>query len=104
MNPQELEGEYGIPKLSPTATGERLLKEWLAAAEEAQRHRRSAERYTNAEKEAEAAFGKWLLPEDAAEGEKVCMWNGSNLIQVEKLEDDEVRVSIRIRKKKEESQ
>lgn len=97
MNPKILEnGSDGPYLLSPTRHGEQLLKTWMEAAVEGERYRAQAQRYTQAELDAEQAFGKWLLPHDAQEGEKICMWNGPNLIQVQKV-GDKVVVSIRAR-------
>lgn len=83
-------------ELHPTNHGKRLLEEWVAASIETDRSRATFERHTANEKEAETKLGSWMLPPDAQVGEKICMWNGPNLIQAEKTADG-ARVTIRSR-------
>lgn len=82
-------------KLEPTREGEKLLKEWYAARDRHERAKRdeSATRCDLAN--AEIAFAKWMLPPDAKTGERFLMWHYQQLIQVEKTEPGEVRVTIR---------
>lgn len=82
-------------KLYPTREGESLLKEWYAARD---RHARAKQDSISAEFDlanAEQDFAKWMLPKDAKVGETFLMWHGAQLVQVEKTEHHDARVTIR---------
>lgn len=66
-----------------TSEGERRIKRWENAIND---ERRARSDLTSAECERENAatdLGKWLVPSDAKEGEKFCVWYGDSLIQAE---------------------
>lgn len=63
--------------------GERLIKCWLGAQE---RLARAKSEVNSAECDlanSTMALAKWMLPEDAKSGEKIAVWYGDTLIQVE---------------------
>lgn len=63
--------------------GQRLLEQWLHAKDRL----RSAERQLNSVecdlRNTETELVRWLLPKEAVEGEKIGIWFGDSLIQVE---------------------
>lgn len=66
-----------------TSEGVRLIKDW-------ERAKRSLENAKSAVNSAECdlanatnVLAKWMLPSDAAPGEKICVWHLDALIQVE---------------------
>lgn len=80
--------------LEPTREGEKLLKEWYAARDRFEQAERELSRARCDKDNAENAFVKWMLPEDAKAGERFLMWHGAQLVQVEKRDHD-ARVTIR---------
>lgn len=68
---------------SVTTEGRRLVEAWTNARQlVTQCHRRLSEAQ-GIERETEAALAKWLAPSDAKPGEKIAVWYGDSLIQVE---------------------
>ena len=66
-----------------TSEGQRLIGQWLRCVDD---HRRKQQAVYDAFKdvnESEAALIKWLAPTDAKPGEKIAVWFGDSLIQVE---------------------
>lgn len=43
------------------------------------------------------ALGKWLMPDDAKEGEVFCVWHGDSLIQAENKGNSRYAISVRKR-------
>lgn len=85
-----------------TREGERLVKAWLSAQSEAVRCKARLNSAECAEINAHDALAKWLLPDDAKSGEKIAVWEGDSLIQVELLEagfPPKAKVTIRSRGK-----
>jgi hypothetical protein len=84
-NEAEHETERKQRKQSVTQEGFRVLSEWLRASNtaEAQRARMDAA-YRDLE-EAQEALVAWMLPPaiKAQPGERICIWFGDSLIQVE---------------------
>lgn len=68
---------------SVTSEGKRLVEAWTNAT---MRRTRKAEElavcYIN-ERDTEAALAAWLAPSDIKPGEKISVWYGDSLIQVE---------------------
>lgn len=82
-----------------TSEGERLIKAWEGAIED---ERRAKSALNSAEchlANSKNALGKWLVPSDAKEGEKFCVWYGDSLIQAELVRMGEYKLSIRSRGK-----
>lgn len=69
--------------MNVTSDGERAIKDWLAAKERHEQARRDENRASCDESNAETALVKWMLPPDAKPGEKIAVWFGDSLIQVE---------------------
>jgi hypothetical protein len=66
-----------------TSEGNRLISQWLRCIDD---HRRKQQAMWDAQKdvnESEAALIKWLAPPHAKPGEKIAVWFGDSLIQVE---------------------
>ena len=66
-----------------TSEGKRMIDAWILSQEEV---RRSESRLSSAkadEHSTRMALAKWMLPEDVKEGEKIAVWFGDSLIQVE---------------------
>lgn len=63
--------------------GDKLIKDWLHA----QRRLEGAKREVNSAEcdllNSTNALAKWMLPDDAKPGEKIAVWYGDSLIQVE---------------------
>jgi hypothetical protein len=88
--------------MTDTATpdGARLIEYWLKARERVD----SAERELNSAKcdqaNCQSALAKWMLPSDYKVGEKIGIWQGDTLFQVEKTTlSSDALVTIRTRGK-----
>lgn len=66
-----------------TPEGERLIKDWQAAQERLVRARSEVNGAECAVNNAMNALGRWLAPDDAEKGEKIAVWYGDSLVQVE---------------------
>lgn len=66
-----------------TADGKILIQAWLAAQERVARLTTQVQEARKDVGTAEVALAKWLMPEDARPGEKIAVWFGDSLIQVE---------------------
>jgi hypothetical protein len=62
--------------------GKRLIDSWEAAGKRLQGAKSDLNRCEVAARNAEQALAKWLLPDDAAPGEKFAVWHGNELIEV----------------------
>jgi hypothetical protein len=69
----------------PTSEGQRLISTWMGAQDELNRRRESLYRAQSDSSAAEKALVEWMLPEaiGAKPGEKIAIWAGDSLIQVE---------------------
>lgn len=63
--------------------GQRLVDDWLAAQEVTKDARNRLRLANNAEREVHDVLAKWLMPHDAKPGEKIAVWSGNVLAQVE---------------------
>jgi len=90
-----------MPTEPDTATGEgkRLIERW----EQAKKGLEYAKSQVNSAEcelaNATNALAKWMLPEDAAPGEKICVWHLDALIQVEASKDGMHDAIVTIRKR-----
>jgi|SRR5581483_1354338 len=66
-----------------TREGERLLSCWLNAQEELQRAKNAVSRGECEVRNTESALAKWLMPPDMKPDEKIGVWVGDSLFQVE---------------------
>lgn len=66
-----------------THDGEQHIKAWLSAQERLQRAKDELNRAQCDLANSTNALAKWILPEDAKPGEKICVWYYDALIQVE---------------------
>lgn len=66
-----------------TRDGSELVKRWLATVDELKRSKDAVNRADCDERNAQSALAKWLMPSDMGNGEKVAVWFGDSLIQVE---------------------
>jgi len=66
-----------------TADGARLIKAFLGAQEDLASAERSVSSSRCELNNAERALAKWLMPSDMKAGEKVAVWMGDSLFQVE---------------------
>ena len=66
-----------------TTEGERLVEQWSRSKDEVQHIRDRLNSAVCNEYNAASALIKWLLPDDAQIGEKIAVWHGDSLIQVE---------------------
>ena len=69
-----------------TREGERLLKHWLEAQEETRRAKERLSRAECDESIAHSALATWLMPPDMKPNEKIGVWVGDSLFQVEMVE------------------
>jgi hypothetical protein len=86
--------------MEPSHEGKRLIDAWLNARREVARRRVWLESAETDVVDSRRALAAWLLPDDAKAGEKIAVWYGDSLIQVEApdLECDPI-VTIRTRGK-----
>lgn len=66
-----------------TSEGKTLIANWLRSVDEHRRRQQSVYDAYSDVQSSEAALAKWLAPPDAAPGEKIAVWFGDSLIQVE---------------------
>ena len=66
-----------------TTEGSRLIARWLGAVRDVELAQGSLRTAENSEINAQAALAKWLMPSDMKPGEKVAVWHGDSLFQVE---------------------
>lgn len=66
-----------------TSEGTRLIKAWEVAKRDVERAKSALNSAECALSNATSALTKWMLPEDAKPGEKICVWHLDSLIQVE---------------------
>lgn len=66
-----------------TRDGQHHIKAWLASIERYEQTDRERDRARHDKDNCAKALAKWMLPEDAKPGEKICVWYGDSLIQVE---------------------
>jgi hypothetical protein len=69
-----------------TREGERLITSWLQRQEETRRAKGSLSRAECDESNAHSALAKWLMPTDMKPTEKIGVWVGDSLFQVEMVE------------------
>ena len=69
-----------------TREGERLLKCWLESQEGTRRAKESLTRAECTESNAHSELAKWLMPPDMKPTEKIGVWVGDSLFQVEMIE------------------
>jgi hypothetical protein len=86
--------------------GERLILAWTGAQEATRRARSDLTSCECDESNTRRALAAWLKPHDAKPGEKIAVWFGDNLVQVEVggapdgMPAGEDRVTIRTRGKR----
>lgn len=81
---------YGMCQMMPernmndlVTEGERLVSAYLHAHEELERAKRDVTGSECSVRTAEEALAKWLMPADMKPGEKIAVWRGDSLFQVE---------------------
>ena len=81
-----------------TSEGKRLIEVWLAQGVRVEQAVSELNSARCAQANSERALAKWLMPSDAKAGEKIAVWHGDSLIQVEVKEGNgDHIVSIRKR-------
>jgi len=63
--------------------GERLVSRYMRAQEEVLTAKRELGRAETEAHNAEMELAKWLIPSDMKQGEKIAVWRGDSLFQVE---------------------
>lgn len=63
--------------------GATKIKNWLGAQQFVERAKSRLNSDECALRNAETDLARWMLPEDAQMGEKICVWFGDSLVQVE---------------------
>lgn len=76
-------GPYVSSDNSITTEGRRLVEAWTNARRRVTQCNLQLADAEKIERETEAALAKWLAPSDAKPGEKIAVWYGDSLIQVE---------------------
>lgn len=71
------------PETGVAGEGERLLKSWLRSRERVRNAKREVNSAECDESNNKTALARWLLPKDASVGEKIAIWFGDALVQVE---------------------
>jgi hypothetical protein len=82
----------------PTSEGQRVIEAWQKAIEDVDMKQRMKYAADRALEDCRKAVVKWMLPEDAKTGEKICVWMGDALIEVHVHEPRE-RSVVTIRKR-----
>lgn len=78
----------------PTRRG-MMIDSWQRAIERVRSAERELLRAECALTNARNELGKWMMPDDAKEGEKIGVWHGASLICVEKLSGTRFKITIR---------
>lgn len=73
------------------------VRAWRFAQRELERLRLQCADAVNIERSAENDLAKLLLPRDAKEGEKFCVWFGDSLLEVEAKDLDSRSNTVRVR-------
>ena len=79
--------------------GKQLIEAWFRAQED---FNQCKSRMLSAElqvRDSKDALAKWLLPADAVKNEKIAIWYGDQLIQVEVAPNGELVLTVRPRKR-----
>lgn len=69
-----------------TREGERVIQRWLDAQEDVKAAKSALTRAECEDANAHSALAKWLMPSDMKPGEKIGVWVGDSLFQVELVE------------------
>ena len=80
-----------------TSKGKELIERWKDASKGAES---AKEKLIKAQRElqtAEEHLAHWLLPGDAKDGEKFCVWYGDSLITASESEETGYQVTVRKR-------
>ncbi|HXJ66866.1 MAG TPA: hypothetical protein VNN79_24175 [Actinomycetota bacterium] len=80
-----------------TSEGKRAIDEWQNAIKMVDQARSRLRNAEGALETTEERLAKWMLPEDATVGEKIAVWHGDSLIQVEVLGLNPLKTKISIR-------
>lgn len=82
-----------------TADGRRFIANWLSACQQRDLMQRELARAEATEKHVQAELAKWLAPPDMVDGEKIAVWHGDSLFQVERIDLHTLKVTVRSRGK-----
>lgn len=82
----------------PTADGKRLIDAWMGTEQEIDALKRNLSGAECRRSNAINALGKWMMPEDAKDGEVFCVWYGDSLISVTPR-NNKMDFEIKIRKR-----
>lgn len=82
-----------------SSDGQRLIRNWMAAASNVECAKQAVNRTECALTNATNELARWLLPDDAKVGEKISVWFGDSLVQVEKTSDNPTDGTVTIRKR-----
>jgi hypothetical protein len=80
-----------------TREGIDLIDRWSRAVSQLEAAKNAVIRAECELSNATNALGKWLMPDDAKEGEKFCVWHGDSLIQAENKGNSRFAISVRKR-------
>ncbi len=80
-----------------TREGKDHIERWQRAVAELAAAKGAVNRADCELSNATNALGKWLMPNDAKEGEKFCVWYGDSLIAAESKGNHSYTVTVRTR-------
>jgi len=84
-----------------TNEGKRLIDAWVSATQALETAKSRVNSASCDVSNTTRALAKWLLPDDAKFGEKIAVWHGDSLIQVELVNDHrEHIITVRTRGKR----
>lgn len=88
-----------MPDDTANTEGTRLIKNWEVAKRDLERARSAVNSAECELANSTNALAKWLLPDDAIPGEKICVWHLDSLIQVEATADgmSDAKITLRTR-------
>ena len=86
---------------TPTDKGKRLINSWVAAQDRLVRAKSEVNGAECDVSNTRNALARWMLPEDVKPGEKIAIWYGDSLIQVEHVGPNyDAIVTVRTRGRK----
>ena len=85
--------------MEPTKDGKDYIDRWTAAQEEVRRCKSSLNSAECEMSNSTNALGEWMMPNDAKNGEKFCVWYGDSMIQVVKQVNGDYDITVRARGK-----
>ena len=85
--------------MEPTSEGKNHIDRWLAAQEQLRRCKSSLNSAECEVSNSTTELGKWMMPNDAKDGENFYVWYGDSIFQVVKKPNGDFEITVRTRGK-----